>query len=68
VDIKADFFEGGVEVFNDFLGEHVGIGKVVGLFEAFVSPTEDVEAGIIRLMRSSQFRSREKARVPFLPF
>jgi hypothetical protein len=53
VDIKADLFEGGFEILADFLGEHVGIGKVLGLFEAFVSATEDVEAGIIRLMRSS---------------
>jgi hypothetical protein len=38
-------FEGGLEIFDDFLGEYVGIRKVVGLFEAFVSQPEDVEAG-----------------------
>jgi hypothetical protein len=27
-------FEGGFEVFDDFLGENVGIGKIVALFEA----------------------------------
>jgi len=53
VDIKADLFAGGFEVIDDFLSKHVGVGEVVGLFEAFVSATEDVEAGIIRLMRSS---------------
>ena len=37
MDIKADFFEGGVEVFNDFLGEHVGIGKVGGVFAALLA-------------------------------
>ena len=68
MDIKADLFESGFEVLADFLSENVVVGEVVGLFEAVVSATEDVEAGIIRLMRSSQFRSREKARVPFLPF
>jgi hypothetical protein len=27
-------FEGTFEVFDDFLGENVGIGKIVGVFEA----------------------------------
>jgi hypothetical protein len=35
-------FEGGFEVNDDFLGENVGIGKIVGGFEAFVSKPEDV--------------------------
>jgi len=30
-------FEGGFEVFDDFLRENFGIRKVVGFFEAFVS-------------------------------
>jgi hypothetical protein len=30
----AQLFEGGFEVFDDFLGENVGLGKVIGLFEA----------------------------------
>jgi hypothetical protein len=30
-------FESGFEIFDDFLGEHVGIGEIVGVFEAFVS-------------------------------
>jgi hypothetical protein len=37
--ISRDFvelFEGGFEVVNDFLGEYVGLGKIVGLYEAFV--------------------------------
>ncbi|MBI2999334.1 MAG: hypothetical protein HYY46_12950 [Deltaproteobacteria bacterium] len=40
-------FERGVEVFNDFLGQHVGVGKIVGLFEAFISKPEDVETGFV---------------------
>jgi len=28
-------FEGGFEIVDDFLGENVGIGKIVGVFEAF---------------------------------
>jgi hypothetical protein len=39
-------FERGFEIFDDFLGEHVGIGEVVGLFEALVSKP-DIEAGFI---------------------
>jgi len=35
-------FERGFEVFDDLLGENVGIGEIVGLFEAFVSKPEDV--------------------------
>ena len=41
-------FAGGFEVFDDFLGEGVGIGEIVGFFEAFISEPEDVEAGLIR--------------------
>ena len=32
---------------DDLLGENVGIGKIVGLFEALVSEPEDVEAGLV---------------------
>jgi hypothetical protein len=30
-------FEDGFKVFDDFLSENVGIGKVVGFFQAFVA-------------------------------
>jgi hypothetical protein len=30
-------FEGGFEVFDDFLGENMGIGEIVGFFEVFVT-------------------------------
>jgi hypothetical protein len=40
-------FEGGFEVFDDFLGQYVGIGKVVGYFEAFVFEPEDLEVGFV---------------------
>jgi len=30
-------FESGFEVFDDFLGQNVGTGKVVRFFKAFVS-------------------------------
>jgi len=46
----AELFEGSFKIFDDFLGEHVGIGRVIGLFEAFVSEPEDVEARLSRLV------------------
>jgi len=47
VDIKADLFEGGFEVFDDFLSENVRIGEIVGVFEAFVSERVNVEADFV---------------------
>jgi len=35
--------EGGLEVFDDFGGDDVGIGKVGAVFEAFVFKPKDVE-------------------------
>lgn len=46
----AELFEGGFEVFDDFLGQNIGIWEVVGFFEAFISEPEDVGAGFITLM------------------
>jgi hypothetical protein len=46
-------FKGGFEVVDDLLGQNVGIGKIVGVFQAFVSKPEDVEAGLEALTRSS---------------
>jgi len=40
-------FEGGFEIFDDFLGEDIRIGEIVGFFEAIVSEPEDVEAGLV---------------------
>jgi hypothetical protein len=40
-------FQGGFEVFDDLPGENVGIGEIIGVFEAFVSEPEDVEAGLV---------------------
>ena len=39
--------EDGFKVFEDFLGENVGFGEIVGAFEAFVFEPEDVEAGFV---------------------
>lgn len=43
----AELFESGFELFNDFLGQNVGIGEVVGFFERFVSEPEDIEASFV---------------------
>jgi hypothetical protein len=40
-------FEDWFEVLDDFLGENVGIGKVVGIFEAFASEPKDADAGFV---------------------
>jgi hypothetical protein len=32
---------------DDFLSQNIGIGKLFGFFEAFVSEPEDVEAGLV---------------------
>jgi hypothetical protein len=50
-------FEGGFEVFDDFLRGNVGVRQVVGLLEAFVSKQEDLEAALVAVMSSSQFTS-----------
>jgi hypothetical protein len=42
------------EILNDFLAQHVGIGEIVGFFEAFVSEAEDVEAGFVAIMGRSK--------------
>jgi len=39
--------EGGFEVFDDFLSQHVGIVKIVEFFQAFVSEPEDITAGFV---------------------
>jgi len=40
-------FEGGFEIFDDFLGENVRIGEISRSFQAFVSEREDVEADFV---------------------
>jgi len=45
-----ELFEGGLHVFDDFLGKNIGIREVVGFFEAFVCELEDVEVALSRLM------------------
>lgn len=37
-----------VEVFDDFLSENVGIGEIVGLFEALIPEPDDVEVGLLQ--------------------
>jgi hypothetical protein len=49
-------FTSGFEVVDDFLGENVGIGKIVGVFEAFISEPEDVEAGFVAAVATPKIR------------
>ena len=48
----AELFEGGFDVIVNFLGENVGIGKVSGLFEAFVSERKMSKMTLLRLIQS----------------
>jgi hypothetical protein len=49
----AELFESGFEVIGDLLGENVGIGKIVGVFQAFVPEPEDIEAGLVACSRGN---------------
>ena len=49
----AELFEGGFEVLDDFLGEKIGIGEIVGFFKAFIADPEDIEVGFVAVMSSS---------------
>jgi len=42
-------FERGFEILDDFLSDHVRVREIVGLFQAFISEPEDVEAGFVEL-------------------
>ena len=43
----AELFQSRFKVFNDFLSENIGIGEIVGFFQAFISQPEDIEAGFV---------------------
>jgi len=40
---------GRLQVVDDFLGENIGIGKIVRVLETLLSEPEDVEAGIVAI-------------------
>jgi len=42
-------FEGGFEIFDDVVGENIGIREVVTFFEAFVTEPEDVETSLVAI-------------------
>jgi hypothetical protein len=44
-------FEGSFEVFDNFLGENIEIGKVVGFPKALISEPEDVEADVVAIRK-----------------
>jgi len=41
----AELFEGGFAIFDDLLGENIGIGEIVGFFETFVAVFEQDMSG-----------------------
>jgi len=41
--------EGGLEVFNDFCGDGVGVAEIGAVFEAFIFEPEDVEVEFVAL-------------------
>jgi hypothetical protein len=48
----AELFQSGFEVFDDFLGNNVWIGDVVGFFEAFVSQRKS-RAGFLAAVKAA---------------
>jgi hypothetical protein len=59
----TELFEGGFEVFDDFLGENVGIEEFVRFFAASSRRPEDVAAGFVAVVTQLKigllpFRSR----------
>jgi hypothetical protein len=59
-------FEDGFEIFDDLLGQHVGMGEIVGLLEAFISGIEDIQAGFVTVDRSAYSYER-RSNVKRLP-
>jgi len=55
----AELFEGGFEIFHDFLGDNVGIGKVVGSSAASSLIQKMSRLALSRLMRRIHVSSRE---------
>jgi hypothetical protein len=53
----AELFEGGFEVFDDLLGEDIGVGKILGFFQAFVPEARRCRGWLFAVMSSSQFTS-----------
>jgi len=51
---------------DDFLGENVGVGEVVGFFEAFISQPEDIEAGFVAIDIQFNFSGKNPNRELFL--
>ena len=44
----TELFDGGFEVFDDFLSEDIEIVEIIGFFQALVSQTEDVKLALSR--------------------
>jgi hypothetical protein len=56
-------FEGGFEVFDDLLGENVGSERLQ-IFRTFVYEPEDVEAGLVAIMRLIKSKKVLRSELP----
>jgi hypothetical protein len=56
-------FEGGFEVFDDLLGENVGSERLQ-IFRTFVYELEDVEAGLVAIMRLIKSKKVLRSELP----
>jgi hypothetical protein len=45
--------QSGFQVFDDFLGENIGIAKIVGFFEAFISERKDIKASFVPIEKAA---------------
>jgi hypothetical protein len=68
----VELFESDFEVFDDILGENVGIGKIVGVFQTSFRSQNISRLALSRLMSSSRsYKSRrvvKRLRTLYLPY
>ena len=62
----GELFEGGLEVFDDFLCKKVRIREIVGFFDAFIAEPEDVEAGFVATFCWNSASPKERSCFPLL--
>ena len=53
---RRELLQGRLQVVGDFLGQYVGIGKIIGIFEALVLEPENVEVRLVPLHQFFVFK------------
>ena len=69
--VRSDFtemFEGSFDIIVNFLGENVRIGRVGGLFEAFVSERKMSKMALLRSIQSIQPSPAKMGKTNLIPF